>query len=207
MSGWSRWRVAAGWQDPRGGRLPRQPQSPALPEQMAPGVSAGALLTLFSAGFGSRLPPAPPRGCGTAIPFVSDLRWLPRGHGHPAPRGRWLPATGAEGAGCARLGQQGGYLMGAGWGRTRAGQQCPASRVAILPRDAVLGFWERRQERRTSGGPRSRRAPVWLQCSSAAMLPIPKPITVVPGLEGAHWITQGLGTTCAPRVRMWNWKQ
>lgn len=145
MPGRSRWRVAAGWQDPRGGRLPRQPQSPALPEQMAPGVSAGALLTLFSAWLGSRLPPAPPRGCGTAIPFASELRWLPRGHGHPAPRGRWLPATGAEGAGCARLGREGGYLMGAGCGRARTGQQCPASRVAILPRDAVLGFRERRQ--------------------------------------------------------------
>lgn len=37
------------------------------------------------------------------------------------------------------------------------------------------------------------------------MLPIPKPIAVVPGLKGACWVTQGLGTTCGLRVRMWNW--
>lgn len=175
MPGRSRRRVAAGRQDPRGGRLPRQPQSPALPEQMAPGVSAGALLTLFSAGPGSRLPPPFRGAAGPRSPSLRSCGAL---------RGVAVTLLGVAAGSQPRVRREPGVLardrrVGTLWvlvvaGR-EPGQNCPASRgcrPASGCRPGVPGA----QAVPRSGGPRNRRAPVWLQCSSADVLPIPKPI-------------------------------
>lgn len=109
----------------RGGRLPRQPRIPALPEQMAPGVSAGALLTLFSAGPGSRrLIPRPTeglrgpgspslRGCGDLRGVTVTLPGVAAGS-QPWVRRRELGAPARD----RRMGcWGGGVLVVAGWGQ------------------------------------------------------------------------------------------
>lgn len=152
-------------------------------------------------------PPAPRRGSGTAIPSVSELWWPLRGHGPPARRGRWLPDTGAEGAGSARLVQEGvvpyecWFCQDEGWAST-----VPQVRGAVLPGDAIQGFQECRQPPTlevpgTDKPLYGLRVPLRMCCLS------PSPslwclVWKVPA--GSHRV---LATRLLLRVRTWNWKQ
>lgn len=140
VPGRSRRRVAPGLWDPRGGGggggAGGSPGSPALPEQMAPGVSAGALLTLFSAGPGSRLAPRPTEGRrGPVSPPLrghADLRGvtvtLP---GVAAGSQQWVRGGGSR---VCCVGQEDGCLEGgAGCGRTGGGGGGPCQLRAPRP--------------------------------------------------------------------------
>lgn len=146
-------RESSGCQDGNGSGMagpPERAAPPAVPEPGSARADGTGRERWRAANFvlgGAREPPppAPRKGCETAIPFVSELWWPPRGHGRPARRGRWLPDAGAAGAGSARLGQ--GVVPYGCWLWQDEGQASTVPQVggAVLPRDAIQGFQECRQ--------------------------------------------------------------